>query len=479
MPSRLLDHSLAELKKLLDAKKVSSVELVTEALQQTEATTGLHSFVTVRQKEAILKEAEQADQERAAATDSAELSVLHGIPFSMKDAYNTKGVRTTAGSRVLENYIPPYSATVYQKLQENHAILIGKNNQDAWGHGGSTENTDFGAAKNPWDTNRIAGGSSGGSAVAVATRAVAFAIGEDTGGSIRNPANMCNVTGLKVTYGRVSRYGAIAYASSLDTVGPMAKSVADIAYVLEAIAGHDPKDATSSSKSCEEYSSYLGQSIRGKKIGLPIEFYGDGLDPEVRKRIEAAKTTFTELGATCNEVSIPYLKHGIPIYYLIALSETSSNMGRYDGIRYGKGRTEFTEETARRIMVGTFALSAGYADELYNNAQKARTILIEEYNQALEECDVLLAPVTPGPAVKFGELLNDPVRNLLEDMYTVTVNVVGVPSLALPAGFAANGLPIGMQLIGKKFHEGELIQVGDAFQQVTEYHKQVPPVMTQ
>ncbi len=468
----LLDKSIHELSELLKKKETSSVELVKESLATIQKLNDeLHFFITVKDEKQLLQEAEELDTSRTSSS-----SVLHGIPYSLKDAYVTKEMATTAASKLLENYIPPYDATVYTKLKEQGALLIGKNNQDAWGHGASNENSDYGVAKNPWDKERVSGGSSGGSAAAVATRSVAFAIGEDTGGSIRNPSSMCNTCGLKVTYGRVSRYGAIAYASSLDTVGPMGKSVADLAILLEYMAGADSKDATSSHAPVDAYTDFLGKDIKGKIIGIPKEFFGDGIDPEVEKAIRAAAKTFEAAGAKVVEVSIPFIKHGVSIYYLIALSETSSNLARYDGIRFGKDRSSFTSETMRRIMIGSFALSAGYADELYKNAQKARTVLIEEYNKVFETCDVVLAPVAPSPASKIGELINDPLKNLLEDLYTVTVNPVGVPSLAIPAGFSTSGLPIGMQLIGKKFHEGELFQFGDVYQRLTDWHTQKPSI---
>jgi aspartyl-tRNA(Asn)/glutamyl-tRNA(Gln) amidotransferase subunit A len=466
----LLDATLSQLAAQLQKKEISSVDLVKEALQQVQAHDAqLHSFITLADPADVLAKAEQAD-----ATRTPESPILHGIPYALKDAYCTSDMRTTAASKVLDTFTPPYDATVYRKMKETGAILIGKNNQDAWGHGGSTENTDYQPAKNPWDPQRIPGGSSGGSAIAVATRMAAFAIGEDTGGSIRNPSSMCNTSGLKVTYGRVSRYGAIAYASSLDTVGPMAKSVVDLAIIMEHIAGRDPLDGTSSPVAVPAYTQFLGQDIKGKVIGLPAEFYGEGLDPAVRTIIDQAVKTFENLGAKIETVSMPALKHGVAIYYLIALSETSSNLARYDGIRYGDSRQLFSAETMRRIMVGSYALSAGYADELYNNAQKARTLLISEYAQAFEKCDVLLAPVTPTPPAIIGELINDPLKNLLEDLYTGTVNVVGSPSLAIPAGFTANKLPVGLQLIGKKFAEAELLQLGSAYQAVTEWHTKKP-----
>jgi aspartyl-tRNA(Asn)/glutamyl-tRNA(Gln) amidotransferase subunit A len=469
----LLDLSLTELAEKISKKEISVTELVTESFEQTnDLNPQLNDFVTLRQKEILLAEANEKDK-----TLDSNSSKLHGIPFSLKDAYATQDLETTAGSSVLSGFNPPYDATVYAKLKAAGAILVGKNNQDAFGHGASNENSDYGPVKNPWDLERVAGGSSGGSAASVAAREVAFAIGEDTGGSIRNPANFCNVCGLKVTYGRVSRYGAIAYASSLDTVGPMAKSVADIALLLEHIAGKDPLDGTSSSQPVDEYSKYLTQDVSGKVIGLPKEFFAQGLNPEVKTIVETAIKEFERLGAQVVEVSIPYIEHGVSIYYSLAMSETSSNLARYDGVRYGQVREKFSQENKRRIMGGTFALSTGYADKFYQNALRARTVLIEEYQKAFEKCDILLGPVTPRPAAKMGEMLEDPLTIFLEDLYTVTINTVGVPSLALPAGFTAEGLPVGMQLIGKKFAEGELIQLGSAYQNATDWHTRKPRIL--
>ena len=306
---------------------------------------------------------------------------------------------------------------------------------------------------------------------------VPFAIGEDTGGSIRNPSSMCDISGLKVTYGRVSRYGAIAYASSLDTVGPMAKSVEDLSYLLEIMAGHDDYDSTSSREKVEKYYQYLGKSVKGKVIGLPKEFFGAGLDPEIKKTVLTATKVFEKLGAKIQEVILPHFVYGISIYYLIALSETSSNLGRYDSFRYGERRELFSNESTRRILLGTYALSAGYSDKLYKKAQKLRTILIQEYEEVLNSCDVLLGPVTPSLPSKIGEMISDPLKNLLEDLYTGTVNLVGAPALVIPAGFSQKNLPIGLQIIGKKFGEGELFQLGYLYQQETDWHKILPPIL--
>jgi aspartyl-tRNA(Asn)/glutamyl-tRNA(Gln) amidotransferase subunit A len=351
---------------------------------------------------------------------------------------------------------------------------MGKMNMDAWGHGGSTENTDFGPTKNPWDLSRVPGGSSGGPAAAIAARLTTFAIGEDTGGSIRNPAAWCGITGLKVTYGRVSRYGAIAYASSFDTVGPMAKTVEECALILEHIAGVDPYDATSSPKPVPKYSQELKKQPKNLVIGLPKEFFGKGLDPEIKTAIEIAAKKLEELGMKLKEISMPMFDYGIPVYYLIGPSETSSNLARYDGIRFGQDRTHFTEETMRRIMIGTYALSSGYYDAYYKKAQQARTLFIREYEKALSVCDVLLLPVNPTPTPKIGELMNDPLTNLLADVYTTSQNPVGVPALSVPCGFTSTNLPIGMQLVGKMFSESTLLTLGHLYQQNTDWHTKIP-----
>lgn len=463
-------QSIIELQESLKRGELSSVQLVTHSLETiAKYDDQLKSFVTLRDRETLLAEAKQADETR-----SPDSSPLHGIPYALKDAYLTEGVTTTSASKVLEDFMPPYSATVYQRLNKAGAILIGKNNQDAWGHGGSTENTDFGAARNPWDLNKIPGGSSGGSAACLAADMVAFTIGEDTGGSIRNPSSHCNTCGLKVSYGLVPRWGTIAYASSLDTVGPMANSIEDVATVLSVIAGRDSKDATTIKPESTDYYDNIAVP-EPLTIGLPLEFTQD-LNPEVKAVIEAAVKEFTKLGHSVKEVSIPYLRHGIPMYYLLALSETSSNLSRYDGIRYGGDRSTFTAETKRRIMLGTYALSAGYADKLYKNAQKARTVLIQQYNQALKECEVILSPVVPRSAPTRGSFVDDPTENLLADLFTVIANVVGVPSLALPAGFDKDDMPVGMQLMGSVMSEQKLINLGYQYQQQTNWHRQNPPL---
>ncbi|MCL4389841.1 MAG: aspartyl/glutamyl-tRNA amidotransferase subunit A [Patescibacteria group bacterium] len=421
-----------------------------------------NAFITVISKAEAVKKMQHAK------------SFLSGVPFVLKDSYVTKHIKTTAASNVLKDYLPQYSATVYRRLEGAGAILLGKMNMDAWGHGGTSENTDFGPVKNPWDLTRVAGGSGGGPAVAVVTDCADFAIGEDTGGSIRNPAAWCGITGLKVTYGRVSRYGCIAYASSFDTVGPTARTAQQCARILRVIAGKDPYDATSSNKPVPDYVGQLKKPLGKLTIGWPKELFGEGLDWEIKIAIEQARRELEKHGIKIKEISMPLFSYGVPVYYIIAPSETSSNLGRYDGVRFGNGRENFTSETKRRIMVGTYALSAGYYDAYYKKAQQVRTLFIKEYAKALSECDMVLMPVNPTPPPKIGELINDPVKKLLADYYTTSQNPVGVPSLALPCGFTRSGLPIGMQLVGKMFSEDLLLQVGYRYQQATDWHTRKP-----
>ena len=444
---KFLDLSIAELASKYRSGEASPIDVVKECLENIDKNSDLNIFITLRDKEELLKEAENIKFK----------TLLSGIPYVLKDAYVTRGLRTTAASKVLENYIPDYDATVVKKLKEAGAILIGKTNMDAWGHGASSENTDFGPVKNPWDNTRVAGGSSGGATAAVAARMAMFAIGEDTGGSIRNPAGWCGISGLKVTYGRVSRYGAIAYASSLDTVGPMAKSAQDLAIILEQIAGIDKYDATSSPNIVPNYSNNLDVDIKKIKIGIPFE---------LNLQINEAATQLKDLGAEIIDISLPMLKYAVSIYYLLAPSETSSNLGRYDGIRYGNGRENFTQESMRRILIGTFALSSGYYDAYYKKAQQARTKIIEDYQRAFEKCDVIIMPISPDIAPKFGELINDPIKNMLADMYAVTANISGIPSLALPCGFE-NGMPVGFQIQGPMFSEELLLGISHQYQKST------------
>ncbi len=458
---KYVTNSIPKLSKMIKSKELEPVDLIKECYANIAShQDSLNALITIRDQEEVLKELKTLDPN----------GPLYGIPYVMKDGYVTKGIRTTAASRILDTFIPPYSATVYDKLKSAGAILIAKANMDAWGHGASTENTDYGVAKNPWDLSRVAGGSSGGSATALVAGMAQFSIGEDTGGSIRNPAGWNNITGLKVTYGRVSRYGAIAYASSFDTVGPMAQSVEDVAHLLSVMAGVDPYDATSSPEPVPDYVNNLTDFNTKLKIGLPIEMFAKGLDPEIASIVKNAAKTFEGLGYQVVDVSLPIAEIGLATYYLIAPSETSSNLARYDGIRYGADRTLFKQENMRRIMIGTYALSSGYYDAYYRKAQKVRTIMRDAYTKAFANCDVLLMPVSPTPATKIGDLISDPSANMLSDLYTTTINQVGITSLALPAGFTNAGLPVGMQLVADKFKESTILTLGHHYQTVTSHH---------
>lgn len=465
--------TIEEAREGLKSKKFSSVELTKACLEQIKKyNPNLNAFITVCEKEA-LRQAQGAD---ALINQGAEKPLL-GIPFSMKDIYSTKGIRTTAGSKVLENYIPVYSAAVYQKLIDAGGILLGKTNCDAWGHGSSTENSDFNVTKNPWNIEFVAGGSSGGSATALSADMTIFEIGEDTGGSIRMPSSFCSTVGIKVTYGRVSRYGAIAYASSLDSVGPMTKNVYDNAYLLKIIAGKDPLDATSSPKSVPDYLKALDENYKGLRIGRVREFFGKGLDAQVKDAIEKVFKYYEESGAEIVDISIPSIEYGIATYYIIAPSETSSNLARYDGIRFGNKRETFGDEAKRRIMIGTYALSAGYYDAYYKKAMQARTLIRQAFEKAFEKCDALISPVSPTPPFKIGEKVSDPLQMYLVDIYNVLINLAGIPALSVPCGFSKEGLPIGMQIIGPQFSEGLLLKVGHQYEQTTEWHKYKPKLL--
>lgn len=463
----LLDLPIKTLATKINSGEIKATDVIEEAYDNiAKYNPQVNALITIRDKQTVLLEAKKIQAKK-------ESPPLKGVPFVLKDSYVTKDVRTTAASKVLENYTPQYNATVYQRLIDAGAILVAKGNMDAWGHGASTENNDFGPTKNPYSLDRIAGGSSGGPAVANVLRMCSFGIGEDTGGSIRNPAAWTNTVGLKVTYGRVSRYGCIAYASSFDTVGPMAKTVADVAYVMETIAGVDPYDATSAPQPVPMYSQKL-ESKTKYTIGIPKQVFHKSVDPDVLTALKDAAKKFEDLGHPLKEVSIPMFEYGLAIYYLIGPSETSSNLARYDGVRYGLDRSNFTQESMRRIMMGTYALSSGYYDAYYRQAQKGRTLLRNEYFDALQKVDVTLMPVNPTMPNKFGELVNDPIANMLADMFTFPQNIAGIPSLALPAGFSKQGLPIGIQISSSMFSEDKLLALGHHYQQATNFHLQKP-----
>ena len=465
----------------LKAREVSSVEATRAMLARIEAVEPqIGSFITVTPEQA-LADAEAADRRIAAGR----MDVLTGIPLALKDIFLTEGIRTTCGSRILDNFVPPYSATSWEKLKERGVVLLGKLNQDEFAMGSSNESSAFGSVRNPWDQTRIPGGSSGGSAAAVAARQATATLGTDTGGSIRQPASHCGCVGLKPTYGRVSRYGVIAYASSLDQVGPLTRDVTDSAIMLGALAGHDPKDSTSVDTPVPDYTAALTGNVKGLRIGLPREYFIDGLDPDVQKAMDEAIETYRRLGAEFVDISLPHTDYAVATYYLIATAEASSNLARYDGVRFGhraegaaglldmytKSRSQgFGAEVKRRIMLGTYALSSGYYDAYYVKAQKVRTLIMQDFIRAFEGVDVILTPVAPTPAFKIGEKADDPLQMYLSDIFTIPVNLAGTCALSVPAGFSAAGLPIGLQLIGKPFGEETILRAAHAFEQATEWH---------
>jgi aspartyl-tRNA(Asn)/glutamyl-tRNA(Gln) amidotransferase subunit A len=478
----LFELTIHELHDKLKKREVSSVETTNALLARIEAVEPkVNAFITVTKEEA-LKDAEAADQ-RIAAGD---MDTLTGIPLAFKDIFLTKGVRTTCGSRILNNFIPPYDATSVAKLKERGMVLVGKLNQDEFAMGSSTESSYFGTTRNPWNLECIPGGSSGGSAAAIAARQATATLGTDTGGSIRQPASHCGCVGLKPTYGRVSRYGVIAYASSLDQVGPLTRDVTDCAVMLGAVAGHDPKDSTSVDLPVPDYAKALVNDVKGLKVGLPQEYFIAGLDPDVQKAMDAAIATYKQLGAQFVEISLPHTDYAVATYYLIATAEASSNLARYDGVRFGhrseaakglsdmfmKSRAEgFGDEVKRRIMLGTYALSSGYYDAYYLKAQKVRTLIMQDFLKAFATVDVILTPVAPTPAFRIGEKTDDPLQMYLSDIFTIPVNLAGTCGISVPAGFSSDNLPIGLQLIGKPFGEETILRAAHAFEQATEWHK--------
>ncbi|MGE4579514.1 MAG: Asp-tRNA(Asn)/Glu-tRNA(Gln) amidotransferase subunit GatA [Desulfuromonadales bacterium] len=477
----LINKTIHELQALLRQGETTSVELTQAFLDRIAATDDqINAFVTVCREDALAAAAE-ADRRLAAG----EADVLTGIPVALKDIFLTAGVRTTCASKILDNFIAPYDGTAVARLKERGAVIVGKLNMDEFAMGSSNENSAFGAVKNPWNRATVPGGSSGGSAAAVAARQAVATLGTDTGGSIRQPAAHCGVVGLKPTYGRVSRYGVIAYASSLDQVGPVTRDVEDCAILLEAVAGYDPADSTSVDRPVPAYRNHLQEGVKGLKIGLPREYFIEGLDPEVKTAMDAAIATYRELGAKFVEVSLPHTDYAVACYYLIATAEASSNLARYDGVRFGSrvdaGRgligmyeqtraAGFGAEVKRRIMLGTYALSSGYYDAYYLKAQKVRTLIRQDFLDAFEQVDVLLTPVAPTPAFRLGEKVSDPLQMYLSDIFTIPVNLAGTCALSLPCGFSGEGLPIGLQLIGRPFEEETLLRTGYAFEQATDWH---------
>jgi aspartyl-tRNA(Asn)/glutamyl-tRNA(Gln) amidotransferase subunit A len=479
--------TLASLSNDLAAGSISSEEITSEYLQRIASQdAALNSIITVTAEQA-LQQARAADAKRAAGTAGA----LTGIPLLHKDIFCTSGIRTSCGSRMLDNFVPPYDATVIQQLSAAGAVMLGKTNMDEFAMGSSNESSYYGASRNPWDLQRVPGGSSGGSAAAVSAGFAPAATGTDTGGSIRQPAALCGITGLKPTYGRVSRLGMVAFASSLDQAGPLAQTAEDCAIMLSAMAGFDPADSTSSEREVDDYCATLEQGIAGLRIGIPTEYFDSGLDTGIESVIQAALREFESMGAELVEISLPHTQLAVPAYYVIAPAEASTNLARFDGVRYGhrckdpvdlhdlytRTRDEgFGAEVKRRILVGTYALSAGYYDAYYHKAQQIRRLIQRDFVQAYERVDVIMGPTTPHPAWKLGEKNDDPVAMYLEDIYTLSVNLAGLPAMSIPAGFST-GLPVGLQIIGNYFAEGKLLNIAHQYQSATDWHQQ-QPVMT-
>jgi aspartyl-tRNA(Asn)/glutamyl-tRNA(Gln) amidotransferase subunit A len=443
----------------------------------------LNSFITVIEAQAL-----QAARDADARIRSGAAGPLTGIPYAHKDIFCTRGVKTSCGSRMLDNFIAPYDATVTQQLNAAGAVMIGKTNMDEFAMGSSNETSFYGPVTNPWDSETVPGGSSGGSAAAVAARLVPASTGTDTGGSIRQPAALCGITGLKPTYGRVSRYGMIAFASSLDQAGPFARTAEDAALMLGAMAGFDPRDSTSVERAPDDYTGGLNNSLQGLKIGLPKQFFGEGLDSGVAAAVEAALDEYRKLGAVITEISLPNSQLAVPTYYVVAPAECSSNLSRFDGVRFGyrakdpedledlykRSRGEgFGAEVKRRIMIGTYALSAGYYDAYYLKAQQVRRLIREDFMRAFEQVNVIMGPTSPSVAFRLGEKSDDPVTMYLSDTYTIAVNLAGLPGMSIPAGFAAD-MPVGLQLIGNYFEEARLLNAAHRYQQVTDWHTRVP-----
>jgi aspartyl-tRNA(Asn)/glutamyl-tRNA(Gln) amidotransferase subunit A len=482
----LFELTIKEAHRLLKSKEISSVELTRAVLDRINAVEGkIDAFITIAEKTAM-EQAGRADQRIA----KGHCAALTGIPLAIKDVICTRGMPTTCGSKILENFVPPYDATVIGKIKKDEAVIVGKLNMDEFAMGSSTENSGFKITRNPWDSTRVPGGSSGGSAAAVAAGMCLGALGSDTGGSIRLPASYCSTVGLKPTYGRVSRFGLVAFASSLDQIGPLAKNVADCAVLLNAIAGYDSSDSTSVPRDVPDYTAALQKGLKGVRVGIPVEYGAtEGMDSEVSHAVHNAVELIGELGAETVEVSLPHTEYAVAVYYVIAPSEASSNLARYDGVKYGvrdKDQNDlikmyrstrskgFGPEVQRRIIIGTYCLSAGYYDAYYGKASQVRTLIIEDFKKAFESCDVLACPVAPTPAFKIGEKVDDPLTMYLMDIFTISANLAGIPGMSVPCGFSREGLPIGLQLMGTHFNEEMLFKVAYNFEQATQFHKKKP-----
>ncbi|SDO87500.1 Asp-tRNA(Asn)/Glu-tRNA(Gln) amidotransferase subunit GatA [Selenomonas ruminantium] len=482
---RLYEKPAHVLHDMLVNKEITSVELTEDVLARIDEVEGdVKAYLTITRDEA-LAQAKAVDEKIARGE---EISFLEGIPGAIKDNICTKGMKTTCASKILENFVPPYDATVMTKLKKENPVILGKLNMDEFAMGGSTENSAYHPTCNPWNTECVPGGSSGGSAASVAAGTSIWSLGSDTGGSIRQPASFCGVVGLKPTYGRVSRYGLVAYGSSLDQIGPVTRDVTDCANILNIIAGHDEMDSTSSEAAVPDFTKALVEDVKGLKIGLPKEYFVKGMDPEVEKAIRTAIEKYKELGAEVVEISLPHTDYAISAYYLIAPAEAATNLQRYDGVSYGERvegedlvammtntRTEkFGEEVKRRIVIGNYALSAGYYDAYYLKAMKVRTLVAEDYAKAFEQVDVIMAPVAPTTAFKIGEMSGDPLQMYLQDACTVPLNLAGLPGISIPCGMSSKGMPIGLQIIGKALDEKTIIRAAYTYEQSQDYHKQMP-----
>ncbi|BAI81402.1 aspartyl-tRNA(Asn)/glutamyl-tRNA (Gln) amidotransferase subunit A [Deferribacter desulfuricans SSM1] len=482
----LLNKTINELKTLLETKQISAYELNKFYLDRIKnIDTKIDSYLYLN--ESILDEAKIIDEKRARGEKLPEYA---GIPIAIKDNMVTKGMPTTCASKILENFDSPYNATVVELLKEKGFLILGKLNMDEFAMGSSCENSYYKKTKNPWDLERVPGGSSGGSAAAVAARLAPATLGSDTGGSIRQPASLCNVCGLKPTYGRVSRYGLVAFASSLDQIGPLTHNVEDSALLLSIIGKHDEKDSTSAKFESKDYTANLNKDIKGLKIGVPKEFFGEGIQPEVKEKVLEAIKQFESLGCEIKEISLPHTEYAVAVYYIIATAEASSNLARYDGVRYGfRAEAEglidmyektrsigFGDEVKRRIMLGTYVLSAGYYDAYYLKAQKVRTLIKNDYLNAFKEVDVIITPTSPTTAFKIGEKSSDPLQMYLSDIYTISLNLFGGCGISIPCGFDNNNLPIGLQIMGNYFEEEKVLNLAHKFQQITDFHKKLPSI---
>ena len=483
-PAALTLHDAGE---KLRKREISSEELTLAAFQRiAETDDKIHAYITLC-RDAALEQAKQADERLK--RDGSTLPLL-GIPIAVKDKFLTRGLRTTCASKILGDFMPPYDATVIKRIRAAGAVIVGKTNMDEFAMGSSAENSAFFPTRNPWDGERVPGGSSGGSAAAVAADQCIVALGTDTGGSIRQPAAFCGVVGLKPTYGRVSRYGIIAFASSMDQVGPITKDVRDCALMLEAIAGHDPADSTSTDRSVPRYSEALTGDVKGLRLGVPKEYFITGIAPEVEQAVRDAIRLLEKNGAVVEEISLPHTEYAVAVYYIVATAEASSNLARYDGMRFGHraggkdlletymlSREEgFGPEVKRRIMLGTYALSAGYYDAYYLKAQRVRALIKQDFDAAFQRCDAILTPTAPTTAFKIGEKTQDPLQMYLSDIYTISVNLAGLPALSLPCGFDGDGMPIGLQIIGKQFDEATILRLAYAYEQATEWHRRKPGI---